>query len=203
MCEAEIAASRWNLWSANTSQPLAQPPHRRPRQVLVRGIHLGQRSDIDGRVPPGEIRTPRRLLLDTPRVHPAPDEPGHLRPAQARDLGQVVPHDPFLSFLQPAVWMRLQHPLDEPVDRCCLHCRPTHVPIGRHKLLHLGQAQPLQILHADCHSSAASDIFVSGSFRAGINFRFQARLALESNLPFRLIPHWTILGFAITPRKVL
>jgi hypothetical protein len=53
--------------------------------------------------------------------------------------------------------------------------------IGRHKFLHLGEAQPFQVLQADCHSSAASDIFVSGSPRIGTDSPVQAHSVLDNS----------------------
>src|SRR5262249_26307360 len=49
------------------------------------------------------------------------------------------------------------------------------------------------------HSPAASDILFQASSRIGIKLLLQVHAALETNSPFRLIPHWTILGlYAIT-----
>ena len=59
------------------------------------------------------------------------------------------------------------------------HGRPAHVPTRLHELLHLGERQPLQIAHANCHSSAASYSLV---------FRLIPRW--NRNPRFRLIPHW-------------
>src|SRR5450432_3387516 len=53
-------------------------------------------------------------------------------------------------------------------------------------------AQLFQIVHADGHSSVASDILVSGSSRVGIQIRFQAHPDWNQ-AHFRLVLYWTIL----------
>src|ERR1022692_2800124 len=70
------------------------------------------------------------------------------------------------------------------------------LPAALDEFLHLGQAQPFQILHVNRHSPAGcpfSPGSCSGSPRIGNNFAFQAHPALETTSLSRLIPHWTIL----------
>src|ERR1035438_1995035 len=71
-----------------------------------------------------------------------------------------------------------------------------HLPVALDELLHLGQTQPLQILHVNSHSPAGcpfSPGSCSGSPRIGNDFPFQAHAALETTSLSRLISHWTIL----------
>ena len=68
--------------------------NRRPGQILVCGVGLGQQRYAFGRVAPRKAGSLRQALFDLAMRHPAADQPCHLRPAQSTDLGSKAPHDP-------------------------------------------------------------------------------------------------------------
>jgi len=135
--------------------PPQQVSHRRAGQILVGRVCLGQQGDVGGRAASRETQPPRRLPLDPPPLHPALDQPRQLGATQATELAQKPPHDAFLPLAEATVVLDLQHPLDKAVGCLLLHCRAADVSMVRHEFFHLGQAEPFQVVHADCHLPAA------------------------------------------------
>jgi hypothetical protein len=83
----------------------------------MRRVGLGQQRHVFGRVAPRKAGPLRQALFQVAMLHPASDQPRHLRSAQPADLSSKAPHDPAFPLLELPILLARQQSFHKPVDR--------------------------------------------------------------------------------------
>ena len=164
--------------------PLQDVPQGRPGQPFLRRSDGGQQGDVWAGVAAGKAMPADGSDLDWPSLDPRADQPGELRPAQSGELAQESPYDPLRAFAQPPLLPGLPNSPPKIVDRCSPRGGPFDRPAPLDQFPHLGQGQPLCVLHSDGHPPAGCTpipALPSGSSWVGNTPPLQAHLALDNS----------------------
>lgn len=154
---------------------------RRPTQPLMGAIHLGQQGDVGLAVAPHKAMAPIGAGSDLARLPVLPNQPGHLRLAQARHLAEIGPDHPALLLAPAAVLLVDQHPLHPSIDFLAALPAALDLLAGSKKLGHLGRRQRFGVLHAYLHLRAGCPARRPSARSNSVPTSFHDHLALETD----------------------